>query len=135
MPSEEQDHIQEWLKLIRVFQKDLSQLVQEIQNHQITTYSADLDANIEYDIQLQSRFLLMQNAISTTVEFLMAERMLCAVLLDGENLPGQGRDFDRRLVEILRAVLSGNSDDVTRLFPAFRKALQRRPLLYVPFEN
>lgn len=135
-PSEErQEHLQGWLASIRHFLKDLGHLVTEVRDYEISTYSADLDANIEYDIQMQSRFLLMQNAISTTVEFLMAERLLCSVLLDGESLPGQGREFDKRLVAMLRAVLSNDAVAVRKDFPAFSAALQRRPLLYVPFEH
>lgn len=134
-PSEQQDHLREWLAAIRRFLRELGHLVTEVQEHEIVTYSADLDANIEYDIQMQSRFLLMQNAVSTTVEFLMAERMLCSVLHDGENLPGTGRDFDKRLVSMLRAVLTVDKDSVRQQFAGFIKALERRPLLYVPFEH
>ncbi|HIK94354.1 MAG TPA: hypothetical protein EYG03_20620 [Planctomycetes bacterium] len=133
--AEQQEHIRGWLVSIRHFLKELGNLVGEVRDHDIQTYSADLDANIEYDIQLQSRFLLMQNAVSTTVEFLMAERMLCCVLLDGENLPGQGRAFDKELVAMLRAVLSNDSTTVRKNFGRFIKALERRPLLYVPFEH
>lgn len=133
--ADQQDYVREWLTAIRRFLKDLGHLVKEVRNYEIQTFSADLDANIEYDIQMQSRFLLMQNAISTTVEFLMAERMLCSVILDGENLPGQGREFDRRLVEILRAVLSNNPTEARSDFPMFMETLQKRPLLYVPFEH
>lgn len=131
----QQEVLHEWLRLIRHFLKELGHLVTEVRDHEIQTYSADLDANIEYDIQLQSRFLLMQNAVSTTVEFLMAERLLCSVLMDSDNLPGQGRDFDRQLVVILRGVLAHDADTVRKDFPAFAAALQRRPLLYVPFEH
>ena len=133
--AEQQSHIREWLTAIRRFLKELGLLVTEVRDYEIQTYSADLDANIEYDIQLQSRFLLMQNAISTTVEFLMAERMLCSVLLDEGNLPGQGRDFDKQLVKMLRAVLSNDAKTVRASFPEFTDALRRRPLLYVPFEH
>ncbi len=133
--AEQQEHIRGWLVSIRHFLKELGNLVGEVRDHDIQTYSADLDANIEYDIQLQSRFLLMQNAVSTTVEFLMAERMLCCVLLDGENLPGRGRAFDKELVVMLRAVLSHDSATVHQNFGRFIKALESRPLLYVPFEH
>ncbi|MEQ9411940.1 MAG: hypothetical protein RIK87_29770 [Fuerstiella sp.] len=133
--DDQQQHLRAWLASIRHFLKELGHLVTEVRDHEIQTYSADLDANIEYDIQMQSRFLLMQNAVSTTVEFLMAERMLCSVLLDGENLPGQGREFDRRLVVMLRAVLTSDAETVRQNFNAFTQALERRPLLYVPFEH
>ncbi|MEZ6128838.1 MAG: hypothetical protein R3C59_09160 [Planctomycetaceae bacterium] len=133
--QERQEHLRGWLTSIRHFLKELGHLVTEVRDYEIKTYSADLDANIEYDIQMQSRFLLMQNAISTTVEFLMAERLLCSVLQDGEHLPGQGREFDRKLVIILQAVLSHDTRTVRQNFQSFSEALQRRPLLYVPFEH
>lgn len=132
---QQQETFKEWLVTIRSFLKELGQLVGEIRDHEIRVWSADLEANIEYDIQMQSRFLLMQNAVSTTVEFLMAERMLCAVLLDGENLPGRGREFDKRLVVMLRSVLSGDVAAVRAGFDAFTSTLEKRPLLYVPFEH
>lgn len=132
---DQQEHIREWLTAIRRFLKELGHLLKEVRDYEVQTFSADLDANIEYDIQMQSRFLLMQNAISTTVEFLMAERMLCSVLLDEENLPDQGRDFDKRLVGILRAIFNCNPEAVRVDFNQFMLALEKRPLLYVPFEH
>lgn len=133
--ADQQGHIQEWLSSIRRFLKDLGLLMKEVRSYEIQTYSADLDSNIEYDIQMQSRFLLMQNAISTTVEFLMAERMLCSTLVDTDDFPGAGREFDRHLIETLRAILSNNPDRVREDFPSFLESLQKRPLLYVPFEH
>lgn len=133
--AERQEHLRSWLASIRHFLKELGHLVTEVRDYEIKTYSADLDANIEYDIQMQSRFLLMQNAVSTTVEFLMAERLLCSVLQDEKHLPGQGREFDRKLVIILQAVLNHDARLVRRHFPGFSEGLQRRPLLYVPFEH
>lgn len=133
--AEQQTHILEWLTSIRRFLKDLGQLMKEVRGYEIQTYSADLDSNIEYDIQMQSRFLLMQNAISTTVEFLMAERMLCSALVDKGDIPGVGREFDRHLIETLRAILSNNPVEVRNNFGRFLETLQKRPLLYVPFEH
>lgn len=133
--QDQQDHITEWLTTIRGFLKDLGQLMKEVRGYEIQTFSADLDANIEYDIQMQSRFLLMQNAISTTVEFLMAERMLCSTLVDTGSIPGVGREFDRHLIETLRSILSNNPEQVRADFGSFLESLQKRPLLYVPFEH
>ncbi|MEZ6124700.1 MAG: hypothetical protein R3C49_16250 [Planctomycetaceae bacterium] len=133
--QEQQEHLSAWLTTIRHFLKELGQLVTEVRDHEIEVWSADLEANIEYDIQMQSRYLLMQNVISTTVEFLMAERMLCSVLLDDRHLPEDGREFDRRLVVMLRAVLNHDVETVRKNFRTFSNSLQRRPLLYVPFEN
>ncbi len=133
--DERQLHLREWLRTIRHFLRELSELVREVRDYEIEVYSSDLEANIEYDIQMQSRFLLMQNAISTTVEFLMAERMLCAILKDSEDLSDSGRAFDQRLVLMLRAVLANDAATVRRHFRQFCTALRKRPLLYVPFEH
>ena len=132
---EQREYLRQWLTSIREFLKDLAGLISEVREHEIKSLSADLDANIEFDLQMQSRFLLMQNTISTTVEFLMAERLVCAALMDGESLPGAGRDFDRQLVVVLRAVLCNDIQTVRAEFAAFTQALHKRPLLYVPFEH
>lgn len=135
VPADQQDHLREWLVSIREFRRELGHFITEVFEHQIETYSSDLDANIDFDIQMQSRYLLLQNAVSTTVEFLMAERILCAVLQEDDNLPGSGSEFDRRLVGMLRAVLSHDVETVRQDFAEFTAALSRKPLLYVPFEH
>lgn len=135
LSGEQQDHLRAWLVSIRDFRRELGQFITEVFEHQIETYSSDLDANIDFDIQMQSRYLLLQNAVSTTVEFLMAERILCAVLQDEDHLPGSGSDFDRQLVGMLRAVLSHDVQTVRDQFSSFTRALSRKPLLYVPFEH
>ena len=129
------DCLRDWLSAIRGFLKGLADLVREVRDYEITVFSSDLDANIEYDIQMQSRFLLMQNAISTTVEFLMAERLLCAILQEEEQSEDRNRAFDQNLIKMLRAVLSRDSETVRERFPRFLTVLRRRPLLYVPFEH
>jgi hypothetical protein len=124
-----------WLATIRGFLSGLAELVREVRDHEIDVYSSDLEANIEYDIQMQSRFLLMQNTISTTVEFLMAERMLCAILQENEATEEKSRAFDQSLIAMLRAVLSRDAATVHSRFREFLLILRRRPLLYVPFEH
>ena len=137
LASEEiQMHLLEWDSTIRRFLEDLSRLLREISDFEIQTWSSDLEANIEFDVQMQSRYLLMQNAISTTVEFLLAERLLGALLMgvnqdDNNTTP----EFGGRLVRLLRCVLTDDTAAVKREFPEFLKRLRKRPLLYVPFES
>lgn len=129
-------HLSEWESTIRGFLSDLSQLLKEIGDFEIQTWSADLEANIEFDVQMQSRFLLMQNAISTTVEFLLAERLLGALLPQPETEEEESEArFGGRLIRLLRYVLTEDTKAVRREFPDFLKRLRRRPLLYVPFES
>jgi hypothetical protein len=133
--SERAEYLRGWLATIRGFLSGLAELVREVRDHEIDVYSSDLEANIEYDIQMQSRFLLMQNTISTTVEFLMAERMLCAILQENEATEEKSRAFDQSLIAMLRAVLSRDAATVHSRFREFLLILRRRPLLYVPFEH
>jgi len=134
--SEIQMHLSEWRSTIGQFLEHLSQLLKEISDFEIQTWSADLESNIEFDVQMQSRFLLMQNAISTTVEFLLADRLLGA-LLPREEKEDDGTDsqFGSRLIRLLRSVLTNDTEAVLQEFPGFLKRLRKRPLLYVPFES
>ncbi|MEO2032563.1 MAG: hypothetical protein ABGZ35_10810, partial [Planctomycetaceae bacterium] len=134
--NEIQLHLGEWESTIRKFLEDLSLLLKEISDFEIQTWSADLEANIEFDVQMQSRFLLMQNAISTTVEFLLAERLLGALLIgvNKDDEPTESQ-FGGHLIRLLRCVLTDDTAEVKRQFPEFLKRLRKRPLLYVPFES
>jgi hypothetical protein len=134
--SEIRMHLSEWKSTIGQFLEHLSQLLKEISDFEIQTWSADLEANIEFDVQMQSRFLLMQNAISTTVEFLLADRLLGALLpLEEKEDDGTDSQFGSRLIRLLRSVLTNDTEAVRREFPEFLKRLRKRPLLYVPFES
>jgi hypothetical protein len=130
------DHLREWIDAIRGRLSGLSDLVMEVRDYEIETPAGGLEGNIEYDIQMQCRFLLMQNALSTTVEFLMAERLLLAVTSGVSPTPGrQPAGLDRQLSQMLTAVFAGDPAAARRCFPDLCSELRRRPLLYVPFEN
>ncbi|MCH2203014.1 MAG: hypothetical protein MK102_13660 [Fuerstiella sp.] len=134
--DEIQLHLREWESSIRHFLEAFSVLLREISDFEIQTLSADLEANIEFDVQMQSRFLLMQNAISTTVQFLLAERLLGALLpASPKHSTEADSQFSDHLIRLLRSVLTDDSPAVQVEFPEFLKQLRRRPLLYVPFEN
>ena len=132
---EKLEQIQGWLSSIQLFRRELGRLISEVRAYEIKTLSADLDANIEYDIQAQSRYLMMQNVISTTVEYLMAERLLLSALLNHDPATDDPDKFDQDVVAVLRAVLENNVEEVRTSFPAFCESLRKRPLLYVPFES
>ena len=132
--EDQKEHLREWLASIRGRLHGLGELVREVRDYEITTLGSGLEGNIEYDIQMQCRFLLMQNALSTTVEFLMAERLIGAVISE-ESITKDTASLDRQLSRIFAAVFAQNTDEARRCFPILCKELKRRPLLYVPFEN
>lgn len=135
--EDQREHLREWLSSIRNCLKGLGDLVQEVQDHEIATFSSDLEANLEYDVQLQCRFLLMQNALSTAVEFLMAERLIGAVLAEqpADADTRESKSLDRELSRILTAVFRRDIAAAAECFPSLCRELRKRPLLYVPFEN
>jgi hypothetical protein len=132
--DDQKEHLREWLSSIRGRLQGLSELVREVRDYEITTLGSGLEGNIEYDIQMQCRFLLMQNALSTTVEFLMAERLIGAVISE-ESITKDTASLDRQLSRMFGALFAQDSDAARKCFPNLCKELKRRPLLYIPFEN
>ncbi|MCA9013031.1 MAG: hypothetical protein KDB01_24935, partial [Planctomycetaceae bacterium] len=134
--TDQKEHLKEWLTAIRGRLQGLSELVREVRDYEIAVNGSGLEGNIEYDIQMQCRLLLMQNALSTTVEFLMAERLIGSLIAD-EPSGGNDKDssLDRQLSRMFTAVFAQDVTAVQKCFPALCKELKRRPLLYVPFEN
>lgn len=134
--DDQKEHLREWLASIRGRLHGLSELVREVRDYEIAVSGSGLEGNIEYDVQMQCRLLLMQNALSTTVEFLMAERLIGAVLAE-EAIAKNDKDssLDRQLSRMFTAVFCQDVNAAQKSFPLLCKELKRRPLLYVPFEN
>ncbi len=132
--ADQKDHLRDWLASIRGRLHGLGELVREVRDYEITTLGSGLEGNIEYDIQMQCRFLLMQNALSTTVEFLMAERLIGAVIVE-EPATKDTASLDRQLSRMFGAVFKQDANEARKCFPLLCRELKRRPLLYVPFEN
>lgn len=135
LASEQQEHLREWLSSIRKCLKELGELVKEVQDYEVTTFSNDLEANLEYDVQLQCRFLLMQNVLSTAVEYLMAERLIGAVIAEQPESSKETRSLDREVSHMLSAVFARDTKAAMSSFAGLCRELKKRPLLYVPFEN
>ncbi len=133
--ASQRDSLRDWLAAIRGRLHGLGELVREVRDYEIAVMGSGLEGNIEYDIQMQCRFLLMQNALSTTVEFLMAERLIGAVIAEAPQGASDTESLDHQISEILTAVFAGNAEEASRCFPGLCRELRRRPLLYVPFEN
>ncbi|MCA9058959.1 MAG: hypothetical protein KDA85_10675, partial [Planctomycetaceae bacterium] len=133
--DDQREHLRDWLASIRVMLKGLGDLVCEVRDHEIQQLSANLESNIEYDIQMQCRFLLMQNVLSTSVEFLMAERLIEAVLGEKSRETQDNESLDAALSAMFTAVFAQDSEGAAQCFPALMREFRKRPLLYVPFEN
>ena len=131
---ERRELMRDWLVAIRGRLQGLQVLINEVREYEVQTQSGGVESNVEYDIQMQGRFLLMQNALSTTVEFLMAERLIEAVIGVTEKNRESER-LDQLISKTFSAMFGDRAEDMQQVFPEFIEELSRRPLLYVPFEN
>ncbi len=123
-----------WHQHAKRLQVDLQQLLTDLWNLPISESSGDYDANVEYDVQLQTKLYLLQTVISTFVSCRVAQWHLAAALLPTGQETAQPGD-ERRIMEVFRSVARRDISEVRRLLPGLLKQLQKRPLLYVPLDH
>lgn len=125
--------VKNWLKYLQNLQDQLRVLMDDIWDYEISTQAGDLVSNVEYDMQLQSKFLLLHNVIATSVNCLHAQRLLHCCL---SQPPKRRRQTTEELVvAVCRGVFRRDTEDVKRRLPDLLQQLLRQPLLYVPLEN
>lgn len=126
--------IRAWQTRTREMQEQLLKLMEALWKHHISEPSGDHDSNIEYDLQLQTKFYLLQSVIATHISCQAAEwTLVCALpakLADAE-LP----ESDRVLIGVYRGIMRRDATEVRRLLPRLLKSFQNRPLLYVPLDH
>ena len=128
------DSLEGWHQHAKKLQVDLQQLLSDVWNLPIHESSGDYDANVEYDVQLQTKLYLLQTVIATYVSCRVAQWHLAGALLPGgaeTALPAE----ERRIIEVFRCVARRDIAEVRRLLPGLLKQLQKRPLLYVPLDH
>ena len=92
------------------------------------------DENLEYDLQLQRKFFLVQQCLAVQVHYLKAGRLL-QTCLDYEE-PHGGYSREQFLAaETIRFILLEQLDIVRRKLPQLLENLSKKPLLYAPLEN
>ncbi len=124
--------ITDWSQTLLGFERELGQFLHEIHLRQLSPPSGAHDANIEFDIQLQSKLYLMHNVIWTLTRLRFVRRLADALLFDeSSKLPSR----ELWLTQILHAILSHDTERIHELLPKSLKRLSRRKLLYVPLEN
>ncbi len=128
------DSLRGWHRHAKVLQAELQQLLADLWDLSIPESSGDHDANIEYDVQLQTKLYLLQTVISTYVHCRVAEWHLAAVLLPDTD-PSLAPVEERRTIEVVRGVARRDITEVRRLLPGLLKQLQKKPLLYVPLDH
>lgn len=128
------DAMTHWHRQAQRWQIELAELMESIWDHEITASSGDHDANVEYDIQMQVKFYLLQQVITTLICLRNAERLLNGNIPDDINVP-RGTEQDRQLAKIYRAVVQRDVQAIRELVPPLLDRLSRNPLLYIPLES
>jgi hypothetical protein len=128
------ESLQGWHQHAKKLQADLERLLADLWALPIHESSGDYDANVEYDVQLQTKLYLVQTVISTYVSCRAAQWHLAAALLPADQQAAAPLE-ERRIIEVFRAVARRDVAEVRRLLPGLLRHLQKRPLLYVPLDH
>ncbi|MEW4526397.1 hypothetical protein [Maioricimonas sp. JC845] len=126
--------VEDWATQGRRWQSDLWRLMQSAWEHEIASPSGAHDANVEYDLQLQVKFYLVGQIITTLICLRNAVRLLegCAT---PESAASNAAADDARLAAVYAAIVQRDHEQVRKLLPALQKWMEKQPLLYVPFDN
>ncbi|MCA8999400.1 MAG: hypothetical protein KDA80_20565, partial [Planctomycetaceae bacterium] len=123
-----------WHRQAQRWQIDLAELMESVWDHEISESSGDHDSNVEYDIQLQVKYYVLHQVISTLICLRNAERLLNGIIPEHVDIP-RGTEQDRQLARLYRSVIQRDVEQVRGLMPQMLSRLSRNPLLYIPLEN
>jgi hypothetical protein len=130
----QRETILNWYRKTVELQTSLTHLLVGVWDQEVEGGRGDHDSNVEYDIQLQSKFHLLYAIINSYVNVYFASwSLLCLV---GKESSALAEDRDERLmIDYFRAIFNRQTDRVRTLTPRMLERLRKQPLLYVPFEN
>jgi hypothetical protein len=129
------DAVTGWSRQIREWEGALLRLMNAVWKHDVPASSGDHDANVEYDLQLQVKFYLLNQIITTIVCLKTARRLLQGCLPPAESVTADGGEEERAVAAIYAGIIRRNAAGVRQLLPPFLKWLEKQPLLYVPFDH
>ncbi|WP_013629729.1 hypothetical protein [Rubinisphaera brasiliensis] len=124
--------VENWSRELLRFERELGHLLHEIHLRELAPPSGSHDANVEYDIQLQSKLYLMHNIIWTLTRLRFVRRVADSLLFPRKQNNTQQEDW---LTEFLYAILRNDVTTVRKLLPNCLQRLSKRKLLYVPLES
>ncbi|MCH7989400.1 MAG: hypothetical protein IID46_09680, partial [Planctomycetes bacterium] len=131
---EQEKMVQGWYDHVIRMQKDLVRLLNAVYHYEIGSLPGDVDANMEFDVQLQTKFFLMHTILNVCLQFRTTEWHLLACLPEQETK--KKRTAESRLVaDLCRCVIRGDVVSVKQELPKFLKRVSKKPLLYVSLEN
>ncbi len=134
LTEDQVDALAGWWRRARQLERELVTLLDAVYSYPIDMPSGDHDGNVEYDIQLQTKFYLLNTIITGHINCRIAELGLLCLLPPGFDATEVPED-DRHLVNFYRAVMAQDVGEVRRMLGSQFRRLSRKPLLYVPFDN
>lgn len=123
-----------WLGQAARNYRRLIDLLESVHGYRFAAPSSSHDSLIEFDRLRTVKEQLIQLIVGTCVETAAAARLLMAT----RAAPASGEEvaFDKAIdvasVPVLRAALTGDGEQVRRVWPRFLAVVETRPLLYVP---
>ncbi|MBA3314756.1 MAG: hypothetical protein M3552_00115 [Planctomycetota bacterium] len=118
----------QWRAHAKRMSDDLASLAQTVARQPLLGGSGDLESNVEYDAQLQSKNHLSHLIANAAVRMASAERLLRS---RGRDVPQQGDEA----TAVLRNVMAGDVAGLRGALPGLLRHLAGQPLLYVAVEN
>lgn len=123
-----------WQDQCRQWEVQLRKLIGEVWKHEIPQSSGDHDANVEYDLQLQVKYYLLNQIITALVCLGTARRMLEGCHTEGSGRRREG-EAPQHVARLCAAVVRRDSQEARRLLPLVQQWMERQPLLYVPLDH
>lgn len=124
-----QPSVEHWQSQAQAFASQLVQLAKTIEKQPLLSGSGDLEANVEYDAQLQSKNHLLHLVTTAAVHMTSAARLLRAHSCQTSSSPPDEID------NVLRSLLAADVVSLSRAIPPLLRRLSKEPLLYVAVEH
>ncbi|WDI44249.1 hypothetical protein [Bremerella sp. P1] len=123
--------------------RELLELLLVVNQHQLSDISGDHQEMVEYDRQRAVKEFMLERIIMTTVSTASAARILSSVVAavapehkqSLENLEKEIGAEQTLAVDLLAAILAGDTEAVQKHFPPMLNTLKDKPLLYVPISK
>lgn len=125
----------QWSRQISDWEQGLLRLMNSVWKHEVPPSSGDHDANVEYDLQLQVKYYLLNQIITTIVCLKNARRLLQGCLPPAEAVAANEGEEERAAAELYAGIIRRDAAAVRQQLPQFLKWLEKQPLLYVPFDH
>jgi hypothetical protein len=114
--------------------RELEGLLRSVHRFRVPTPAGTHESLVEYDRRRLLKESLLARIVACCVETSSAAHWLmasCDAAEGGDELA----DWERHSVGVMRVMFRGEANEVSRLFPQLRAALDGEPILYVPLSR